>query len=98
MYVVLVGDAAEQQGLLLAERWRRACPQWRWLVNCGGGNFKTQFKRADKSNARLAFILGADEITRQVVSVKFLREEREQQQVTWDGVAEFLQNQSRVMA
>lgn len=89
-YVIAVGETAEEQSLLLAEQWRRECPDWRIGVNCGGGNFKSQFKRADKSGARLALILGADELTSQTVSVKFLREERSQQSLMWGEVAGFL--------
>jgi len=77
-YLILVGDAAEQKGLILAEQWRTQLPKLRLLVNCGGGSFKTQFKRADKSGARLAIILGENELQSGHVSIKFLREEREQ--------------------
>ena len=60
IYMILVGDAAVQSGLLLAEELRSAMPELRLMMNCGGGNFKSQFKRADKSGARLALILQPD--------------------------------------
>ncbi len=88
-YLILVGQLAEEQGLILAEQWRRELPQLRLQVNCGGGSFKNQFRRADKSGARLAFILGQDEIQSQSVSVKFLREERPQVIVPVQGIKHF---------
>jgi histidyl-tRNA synthetase len=89
IYLILVGEKAEQQGLLLAEQWRNNTPL-RFMVNCGGGNFKSQFKRADKSGARLAFILGDDEVATETVSVKYLREEKPQISVKWHQLTEFL--------
>lgn len=77
-YLVLVGDAAQQQGLLLAERLRDALPLLRLETHCGGGSFKSQFKKADKSGARLALILGEDEVANGALGIKFLREEAEQ--------------------
>ena len=56
-------------------------------MNCGGGGFKAQFKRADKSGARVALLLGDEELAKNVVGVKFLREERAQQEVSMDTLA-----------
>jgi len=97
-YLILVGQLAEEQGLILAEQWRRELPELRLQVNCGGGSFKNQFKRADKSGARLAFILGQDEIESQTVSVKFLREERPQLIVPVSGMQHFWQTQGQMAA
>ena len=72
-YLVLVGDAAQQQGLLLAERLRDALPLLRLETHCGGGSFKSQFKKADKSGARLALILGEEEVSNAAIGIKFLR-------------------------
>jgi len=77
-YLVLVGDAAQRQGLLLAERLRDALPLLRIETHCGGGSFKSQFKKADKSGARLALILGEEEVDNGSIGIKFLREEAEQ--------------------
>jgi histidyl-tRNA synthetase len=77
-YLILVGDAAERAGLKLAEEVRAAMPALRLVMNCGGGAFKAQFKRADKSGAAVALLLGEEELAAHVVGVKFLREEREQ--------------------
>ncbi|MEW5756038.1 MAG: histidine--tRNA ligase [Pseudomonadota bacterium] len=77
-YLVLMGERAEAYGLLLAERLRDQIPGARLLMNCGGGGFKAQFKKADKSGAGLALIIGEDEVAQEVVAVKHLREEKEQ--------------------
>lgn len=79
IYVIVMGDKATQAGILLSEKLRDQMPDLRLMMNCGGGNFKAQFKRADKSGAKLALILAEDELARGVVSVKYLREEREQE-------------------
>jgi histidyl-tRNA synthetase len=82
LYLVLVGAAAESMGLGLAEKLRDAAPSLRIEVNCGGGSFKSQFKRADKSGARHALIVGDDEAARGVVQLKPLRGEAGQREVT----------------
>jgi histidyl-tRNA synthetase len=81
VYVALAGEAAERAGLQLAERLRDALPGLRVETNCGGGSFKSQLKRADRSGARLAVILGDDELARGTATVKSLREAGEQRQV-----------------
>lgn len=89
-YLVLVGDAAQQQGLVLAERLRDALPLLRLETHCGGGSFKSQFKKADKSGARLALILGEEEVGNATVGIKFLREEAEQLLMAQTEAEEFL--------
>ena len=89
-YLVLVGEAAQRQGMLLAEQWRNACPALRLLVNCGAGNFKTQLKRADKSGAGVALILGDDEMQRRVIGIKALRADQPQRTADWTALIEGL--------
>jgi histidyl-tRNA synthetase len=89
-YLVLVGEAAARQGLALAERLRDALPQLRLESHCGGGSFKSQFKRADKSGARLALILGEEEIEQGILGIKFLREEQEQLRLAHGPAIDFL--------
>ena len=84
VYLALAGAAAEHVGLQLAETLRDAQPGLRVETNCGGGSFKSQLKRADRSGARYAVILGDDEVARRVATVKPLREESEQRQVPLD--------------
>ena len=89
-YLVMVGEAPERQGRALSERLRDALPGLRLVANCGGGSFKAQLKRADRSGARLALILGDEEAAAGVVGVKHLRAERPQQTVAQDGLGAYL--------
>ncbi len=73
VYFVLGGAAAAGRGLTLAEEVRDALPALRIETDLGGGSFKAQFKRADKSGAAIAVVLGEDELARGVVAVKPLR-------------------------
>lgn len=75
VYVVAQGDAAVRGALVLAETVRAAAPGRRIEVNLGGGNFKAQFRRADRSGAALALVLGEDELARGIVQLKPLRDE-----------------------
>jgi histidyl-tRNA synthetase len=90
VYLVLVGDGAQQPGFLLAERLRDAWPRLKLQINMGGGNFKAQFKRADKSGAQLALVLGDDEVARGVVAVKTLRRESAQEECPLEIINERL--------
>lgn len=93
VYLIAAGELAQRQALSLAERWRDALPDLRLMVHHGGGSFKNQFKKADKSGARFALILGDDEIAQQQVGVKFLREEAEQQMLAWTELPAWLAKQ-----
>jgi histidyl-tRNA synthetase len=73
VYLVLAGDAAARAGLGLAERLRDALPALRLETDLGGGSFKAQFKRADRSGAVLAIVLGDDEVAQGVAGLKPLR-------------------------
>jgi histidyl-tRNA synthetase len=75
------------QALELVERLRSERPRVRFELNLGGGNFKAQFRRADKSGAPLALIIGDDELARGVVAVKPLREESGQSECPIAGLA-----------
>ncbi|MET0378447.1 MAG: histidine--tRNA ligase, partial [Spongiibacteraceae bacterium] len=91
VYVIAAGERAENVALLLAESLRDQLPRLRLQTNCGGGSFKSQFKKADKSGAQLALILGDDEVARGEVNVKWLRDDsREQQSLAQSDLAEFL--------
>jgi len=84
VYIVLSGDRAGHAGLAIADRLRDALPGAGVQVNMGGGSFKSQMKRADKSGARLALIIGDDELARGVAAIKLLRVEASQQDCPWD--------------
>ena len=81
-YLVLMGDKAVEEGFKIAEQLRENLPELSVMVNCGGGSFKSQFKKADKSGARYALILGDDELERGVISLKSLRDQNEQQELS----------------
>jgi histidyl-tRNA synthetase len=91
VYMIRVGVAAEQQGLRYAETIRDEIHGLKLQVNCGGGSFKSQFKKADKSGAEFVIILGEDEVSRGEVSVKSLRNNQlEQQNMSLPQAIEFL--------
>lgn len=90
LYVCAFGEPAELAALTLAEQLRSAIPGLRLLVNAGAGSFKSQFKKADKSGAQFAMILGDDELANRVVGFKPLRGEGEQQNIAWDALPEHL--------
>ena len=81
VYIVQIGDEAQRQAAILAEQMRDE--GIRVIVHAGGGSFKSQFKRADSSNASIAVILAGDELAAGVASVKMLRADAQQ-----DGVAQ----------
>ena len=74
-------NAVAATALRLAEDLRGAWPGLRLEYNLGGGNFKTQFKRADKSGADYALILGDEEVARGVVAIKDLRRGAAQEEI-----------------
>ena len=91
VYMIRVGEIAEREGLRFAETIRNVAPGLKLQVNCGGGSFKSQFKKADKSGAEYALILGDDEVSRGEVSIKSLRDGQEQQTLSQAQTIKFLQ-------
>jgi len=81
IYLVASGAGAQAQALVLAEQLRTAYPSLRIQANCAGGSFKAQLKRADKSGADYALIIGEDELKAGTVSIKPLRDKGDQAQV-----------------
>jgi histidyl-tRNA synthetase len=91
IYMIMVGnETVQQQGFVLAESLRTALPELRLITNCGGGSFKVQFKRADKSAAKFALILGEDELNKQQVAIKNLRKKTEQKLLSISELADNL--------
>jgi histidyl-tRNA synthetase len=84
IYVVLSGEQAELAGTALAERLRDALPGAGVVANMEGGSFKAQLKRADRSGAQLALIVGDDEAARGTAAVKWLRTDAAQQEWPFD--------------
>jgi histidyl-tRNA synthetase len=90
VYMVLSGEGAERAGLALAEGLRDALPGAGVMVNMEGGSFKAQLKRADKSGAALALIIGDDEAAKNVAAVKWLRREAAQVEWAWNELPQRL--------
>ncbi|SEK73492.1 histidyl-tRNA synthetase [Colwellia chukchiensis] len=91
-YVIMLGSDVEIIANNLAEQWRDLVPDIRLQCHCGGGNMKKQMKRADKSGAKIALILGEDEIAQQTVTVKYLRGQQEQESLPLAQVPSLLSN------
>ncbi len=92
VYLIRVGAAAEQEGLRLAELIRNEIPLLKLQVNCDGGSFKSQFKKADKSGADYALILGEDEINQGTIGIKSLRNNATQHTLAKHQAISFLQD------
>lgn len=77
-YLVMADENAQRHGFRIAETLRSRVPGVKLLMDCAGGSLKSQLRRADRSGARLALILGEDELESNQVSVKALREDSPQ--------------------
>jgi histidyl-tRNA synthetase len=97
VFLVMAGEDAISGGLQLAEQLRRQVAGLRIQSNLGGGSFKSQFKRADRSEAPLAVILGEDEIRQGHVTIKHLREQRDQEQIGLNELETWFKNYLRVL-
>lgn len=90
VYVTAMGDDAVAPALLLAEQLRDQLPGYTIISHCGAGSFKSQMKKADRSGARYALILGDNELQNQSVGLKPLRTDEPQQELPRQQVAEIL--------
>lgn len=79
---ILYDEVAASAALKLAEDVRTEFPHLAVQYHCGGGSFKSQFKKADKSGAEIALVMGGNELESGQVTIKYLRQEREQQTVS----------------
>ena len=86
VYLVRVGEAAEREAIRLAEMLRDKLPELRLVMDCSGGGFGSQMKRADKSGAEFALILGEEEVNGKRAGLKSLRG-GEQESINWDGLS-----------
>jgi histidyl-tRNA synthetase len=90
IFLLNVGKQANQYALVLAEQVRDALPHLNLQMHCGGGSFKSQMKKADKSGATIALIIGDDEVANQTISIKYLRIDREQEIIGQDQLIDYL--------
>lgn len=89
-YLICTGNVAHSMRLSLAEKLRNQLPNFCLFTNMGTGSFTSLFKKADKSGAKVALIIGDDEIANNTVSIKFLRDDRPQVQVAIDKIQTIL--------
>ncbi len=90
VYIVAVGEQAQRHGLLLAEQLRDSVPTLRVMTHCGGGSFKSQFKKADRSGAHFALVLGDEELAQGRAGLKALREQTDQETVDFAALPDRL--------
>ena len=84
------GEAAEIAGFKLTEQLRDELPDLRIVNNTSGGSFKSQMKRADKSGAEFAIILGDNELAEGNASLKPLRNNEAQTQIELTALKDHL--------
>ncbi len=95
VYIIRVGREAEKAGMGLAEQLRDAIPHLKVVLHCGGGGFKSQFKKADKSGAEYAVIIGDEEVARGEFGLKPLKTDEPQQNTTLPEILNTLQDWQR---
>jgi len=84
IYIVVQSDDLMEHALILAEKLRARNSRLKVLTNCGGGSMKSQFKKADKSGADVAIILGDEEFKHSEVTIKNLRDDTPQQRISFE--------------
>ena len=92
LYFIASNEAALLRALALSEKWRDLNPHWCILMNTSGGSFKSQFKKADKSGANYAIIIGDDELINNTLSLKNLRSHEDQQTLSEDDLLTYMKN------
>ncbi len=92
IYLLLLGPACEIKGMQLAEQIRDQRPDIKMITHCGGGSIKSQMKKADKSGAKIALILAEDELKNQQLTVKYLREKKQQTIISFNELTKFIEN------
>jgi histidyl-tRNA synthetase len=90
LYLIAVGDRAQSQAPMIAEQLREQLPEHALELSLSSGSLKSQLKKADKSGAAYALILGDDEVEKQCLTLKALREQEEQQTLTMDALIHYL--------
>lgn len=93
IYFVLIGEAAMNKGLVIAEHIRQAFPGLKIETNLLEAGFKSQFKKADKSGARMACLIAEDELAQDKITVKYLREEKPQVSMTLGELLSYLRGE-----
>lgn len=89
IYLTAVGNV-QAEALTLAQTLRQQLPKAKIMMHCGGGSFKNQLKKADKSQAAIALILGEDEAREGTITIKHLREDKPQETVPSNELQKYL--------
>jgi len=97
VYLVMSGDGTTSGGLKLAETLRENVAGLRVQSNLGGGSFKSQFKRADRSGALLAMVMGEDELNQGRVTIKHLRSDLQQESIALEDLEIWFRNYPGVL-
>ncbi len=92
LYLLVLGENCEIKGMQLAEQIRDELPEIKMIAHCGAGSIKSQMKKADKSGAAIALILAEDELENGQLTVKYLRENKQQATVGFDELTSFIKN------
>ena len=92
IYLIVAGEGVVVKGLELADTLRQSLKNIRIITHCGGGSFKSQFKKADKSGAEYALILGNNELEQGTVGIKNLRSDEEQYEISQQDLVNKLKN------
>ena len=90
VYLAHMGDAASLRTMQLAEQLRSDIPNLRLLWHCGGGSLKNQMKKADRSGAKVALIMGEDELAQGQIQIKPLQGQGVQQSISLDQVSAYV--------
>ena len=92
IYFIAIGDMAIQKALILSEYLHTELPAISLILDVSGDGIKSQFKRADKSGARFALILGNDEVKSNILGIKNLRKESPQETISQIDMKKSLQD------
>lgn len=92
IYVAALGDEAMATALTVSEQLRTGLPGRSIVTHCGGGSFKSQMRRADRSGAAIALLLGENEVNAGVVTIKPLRSASAQQTVNQSDLLNLLKS------
>ena len=90
VYFITDNDKTSKAAFKLSKKLRENLPNLRLIVHCGGGSIKSQFKKADKSGARIALIMGEQELNKGMIAIKYLRENLPQEEMNEDQLVAFL--------
>ena len=91
IYFMTESDLALEQAFQLTSLLRDRLPDVSLVLHCGGGSLKNQFKKADKSGAQIALVLGEQELKEKSITIKTLRENKPQQTISQETLGDYLQ-------